>query len=300
MLHLSAFIVAIILSLPLASTPSQAQTHLGFEDIPLSLKAKGDFYLSQGKYKKSLDIYKKILQDGVDSNSIFRNMVRAWNAMKALDEAEKYLTAYRWAHEKSSAVNYALGYLYYLKNEDIKAEKQFNSAIELDSKNSWAWNNWAALLAKGKHFQQAVEKVKIAIRTNPEKMMFFLNLKKIYAQMGEVQRFEEEYHQALKEGQKDMSWGYGKTLARSMRQKSFLAYSKNDIAGAIAGFEKILGIYQNIGDTKGQVPALFSLGLLFEENGDAHKGQEFYRQVLAINPEHIQAKEKVKPLKEKE
>ena len=84
-------------------------------------------------------------------------------------------------------------------------------------------------------------------------------------------------------------------MSRSLRQKSFGEYAKGNIAGAITGFEKILNINQKIGNVKGQVPVLFSLGLLYEEGGDIQKSQEFFRQVLAINPDHIQAREKIKP-----
>ena len=114
--------------------------------------------------------------------------------------------------------------------------------------------------------------------------------------MGEGQRFEAEYNDSVKEGTKPLAWGYGKTLARSLRQKSFREYAKGNRAGAIAGFEKILNIYRQINDLKGQVPVLFSLGLLHEESGNVQKGQEFFRQVLSINPDHIQAQEKVQPI----
>ena len=114
--------------------------------------------------------------------------------------------------------------------------------------------------------------------------------------MNEGQRFEAEYNDAVKKGTGPLAWGYGKTLARSLRQKSFREYSKGNNAGAIAGFEKILNIYRQIHDVKGQVPVLFSLGLLYEESGNIQKGQEFFRQVLSINPDHIQAREKVQSI----
>ena len=55
-----------------------------------------------------------------------------------------------------------------------------------------------------------------------------------------------------------------------------------------------LKIYQEIEDIKGQVPALFSLGLLQEEKGNTQKAQEYFSQVLAINPNHIQARDMIK------
>ena len=252
-----AIVCFLLIFLMLGPSSIHAQSHPGMDGFQLPPKARGDFYFSQGKFKESLKIYKSILQDGADSGPIFRSMVKAWNAIGALDEAKKYLSEYRQSHENSSTVWYALGYLHYLKDDDLKAEELLKRATELDTDNGLAWNNWAASLAKGEHFQEAVEKVRTAIRTNPKELMFFLNLKKIYEAMGEGQRFEAEYNDLVKEGTEALVWGYGKTLARSLRQKSFREYAKGNTTGAIAGFEKILDIYRQINDVKGQVPALF-------------------------------------------
>lgn len=271
---------------------SEALPYPDKDGFQLSEKARADFYFSQGKFKEAIEIYKSVLQGETSPGYIFRSMVKAWDAMGARDEAENFLNKYRLSHEKSSAVWYALGYLNYIKGEDQKAEELFMQSTELDSENGLAWNNWAAVLVNGKRFQEALEKVRIAIRANPKELMFFFNLKKIFAEMGEAQRFEEEYRAVLKEGGGEL-WGYGKVLARSLRQKAFSDYNKGDLAKTIATFEKILNIYQQIDDINGQVPALFSLGLLHEENGEAQKGQEFFMRVLSINPNHIQAREKV-------
>ena len=174
-----AIVCFLLILLMLGPSSIHAQSHPGMDGFQLPPKARGDFYFSQGKFKESLKIYKSILQDGADSGPIFRSMVKAWNAIGALDEAKKYLSEYRQSHETSSTVWYALGYLHYLKDEDLVAEELFKRATELDSNNGLAWNNWAASLAKGKHFQEAVKKVRTAMLTNPKELMFFFNLKKI-------------------------------------------------------------------------------------------------------------------------
>jgi len=276
------------------SSTSIAQPHSTKGDFQLPPVAKGDFYFSQGKFNESLEVYKSILNDKVDPGRIFRKMVKAWDAIEALDEAKNFLEEYRQSHESSSAVWYALGYVHYLKGEDKIAEELFRRSTELDPNNGLAWNNWAATLSNEKRFQEAEKKVRIAIRSNPKELMYFINLKKIYEELGEGQRFEEEFNLGLKNNDDPFVWSYGKVLARSIRQKSFGDYAKENIAGAIAGFEKILKINQQIGDVKGQVPALFSLGLLNEESGNIEKGHEYFRQVLEMNPSHIQAREKIK------
>ncbi len=284
---------SVFLMLVLGPVNTEAQLHPDADSFQLPAKAKADIYIAQGKFKEALEIYKSVLEGETERGYIFRNMVKAWSAIEALDEAENFLNEYRQSHEKSSAVWYALGFLYYTKNEDSKAVELFKRATELDPQNGLAWNNWAAALVNGKHFQDALVKARTAIRSNPKELMFFFNLKKIFEKMGEEQRFEEEYKDSLKEGV--ASWGYGKVLARSLRQNAFTDYDKGNLAGAIVGFEKMLKIYQQIDDVNGQVPALFSLGLLQEESGNVQKGQEFFRQVLSINPNHIQAREKIRP-----
>jgi tetratricopeptide (TPR) repeat protein len=285
------FCFSVFLILMLGPVNTEAQLHPDPDDF--QLHAKADVYFAQGKFKEALKIYKSVLEDETEPGYIFRNMVKAWDAMGALDQAENFLNGYRQSHETSSAVWYALGYLQYIKGKDSKAAELFKRAIELDPQNGLAWNNWAASLVNGKHFQEALEKVRTAIRSNPKELMFFFNLKKIFEQMGEEQRFEEEYENSLKEGIKP--WGYGKVLARSLRQKAFGDYDKGDLDGAIASFEKMLKIYQQIDDVNGEVPALFSLGILYEESGNVQKGQEFFKRVLSINPNHIQAREKIGP-----
>ncbi len=286
----SFIICFFVLSLAFGSVNTTAQTHPDVSGVPP--QARGDYYFSQGKFKQALENYKQIMEGGADSSTIFRNMIKAWNATGALDEAEIYLKAYLQSHENSSAVWYALGYLYYLRDDNAKAEESFKRATELDPANGLAWNNWGAVLAQGKHFSEAVEKVHTAIGTHPRELMFFFNLQKIYTAMGEGQRFEAEYNDLVaKEGS---AWGYGKTLARSIRQQAFSEYGEGN--KAIAGFEKILSIYRQIDDVMGQVPTLFALGLLYEESGDTLKSQDFFKQVLAINPDHIQAREKIKAI----
>ena len=112
--------------------------------------------------------------------------------------------------------------------------------------------------------------------------------------MGEPVRFRDEYKGLLKKDSKELAWAYGKTLVRVIRQKAFRSYSKGDLDNAILGFEDMLNIYQEIGDIKGQVPALFSLGLLQKEKGNAQKAQDYFSRVLAINPNHIQARDMIK------
>ena len=284
----------LIFSFIINSSPLLAQVHPGYENFKFSPKDEAELLFARGLYKESIKKYKEILRTEKEKSYIFRMMLKNWQAMNDLAGAEQFLKEY--SKSDSTHFWYAVGYLNYLKADFPKAEKAFKQAIDLGPKNGLAWNNLGAIFAERKQYTLAVEKVKKAININPKEPMFVSNLNKIYKEMGEPNRFKSEYENLLRQNFKQLAWVYGKVLVRVIRQSAFGFYSKGELDRAIIGFEEILKIYQEIDDTKGQVPAYFSLGLLHEEKGNAEKAQEYFRRVLDINPSHIQAREKIKPL----
>jgi tetratricopeptide (TPR) repeat protein len=221
-------------------------------------------------------------------------MLKAWKALEGLSDAEQYLQNYQASNGDSTHIWYAFGYLNYLNTDYEEAEKNFEKALKINPANGFALNNLGAIFSEKKQYVLAIERVKSAIQADPKESMFFSNLYKIYQEMGRPDRFESEYMNTQQ--QNSEKWGYGKVLTRVIRQRAFGFYSKGDLDNAILGFEDMLKIYEEIGDVNGQVPALFSLGLLNEEKGDVKKAQNYFTQVLAINPNHIQARGKIKPL----
>lgn len=273
-------------------SPVFAQVHPGYEKFNLSAKDEAEVFFARGLYKESIDKFKEVLKSEGETSYIFRTMLKAWKAMDDLRGAEQFLSNYLTS--ASTHAWYAFGYLNYLKEDYPNSVKAFKKAVKLDPENGLAWNNWGAILSEKKEYALAVEKVKKAIEANPKETIFVWNLNKIYKEMGEPDRFANEYRNLLQQNSKQLAWGYGKVLVRVIRQRAFGSYSKGELDNAILGFEEMLKIYQEIEDVKGQVPAFFSLGLLHEEKGNAQKAQEYFARVLEINPNHIQAREKIK------
>lgn len=269
-----------------------AQVHPGLENFNFSLKNEAEVLFARGQYKESIEKYKEVLKSEGETSYIFRTMLKAWKAMDDLNSAEKFLNNYQTS--TSTHVWYAFGYLNYLREDYPNAEKSFEQAIKMDSKNGLAWNNWGAILSEKEEYTLAVKKVQRAIDVNPRETIFVRNLNAIYKKMGDLDRFENEYKKLLERKSKQRALTYGKVLARVIRQKAFGFYSKGELDNTILGFEEMLKIYQEIDDIKGQVPVFFSLGLLHEERGNIKKAQEYFTRVLSINPNHIQAKDKLK------
>jgi tetratricopeptide (TPR) repeat protein len=274
--------------------PLIAQTHPGYENFKFSDKDEAQILFARQRYKESIEKFKEVLKLEEDTSSAFRIMLKAWKAIEGLSDAEQFLQNYQASNGDSTHISYAFGYLNYLKADYDEAEKNFEKALQINPANGLALNNLGAIFSEKKQYVLAIEKVKSAIQVDPKEPMFFSNLLKIYQEMGKPDRFANEYKNTQQ--QNPQKWGYGKTLARIIRQRAFGSYSKGDLDNAILGFEDMLKIYQEIGDVNGQVPALFSLGLLNEEKGEVKKAQNYFTQVLAINPNHIQARSKIRPL----
>ena len=286
------FFFLLFFSISFQPSNSFAQVHPGLENFNFSIKNEAEVLFARGQYKESIEKYKEVLKSEGETSYIFRTMLKAWKAMDDLNSAEKFLNNYQTS--TSTHVWYAFGYLNYLKEDYPNAEKSFEQAIKMDSKNGLAWNNWGAILSEKEEYTLAVKKVQRAIDVNPRETIFVRNLNAIYKKMGDLDRFEKEYKKLLQRKSKQRALTYGKVLARVIRQKAFGFYSKGELDNTIIGFEEMLKIYQEIDDIKGQVPVFFSLGLLHEERGNVKKAQEYFTRVLSINPNHIQAKDKLK------
>ena len=112
--------------------------------------------------------------------------------------------------------------------------------------------------------------------------------------MGNPDQIIADYNFYLKgEDNSDLIRGYGMAVGRRMRQASFKLYSEGHLDKATLKWKEIEKIYKKIDYKSGLVPVYFSLGLLYEEKGDLNNAQGYFKQVLMLNPLHIQAKERL-------
>lgn len=275
-----------------ASPFAQESPHPG--NFNLTPRQRAETFLYRKEYEKAVEAFQTLLEKGGGESPVFRGLVRAYRGSGRLQEAEKFLKEYLRVHPASSPAHYGLGYSFYLMENDSAAMEQFDEALRLDPKNALAWNNRGASLARTKSYTFAVKSVKEAIRLEPSNPMYYKNLLAIYQKMGEPGLFFAEFREYVKGGSRLLAQGYGKTLAVTLRQEAFGLYAKGKLDASIAKFSEMVKIYREIEYTQGLVPGYFGLGILFEEKGDQEKAQDYFRKVLSINPNHIQAREKVK------
>jgi len=289
------FIIAwffLFLQIPALTLASSEPVHPGAPS--LSPQQQGEFLLLRKKYDQALQVFATLVEEGTEDSSVFRGLIRAYQGAGRFHEVESLIQTYLSAHPQSSAANYALGYYYYLVEKDPEAQEWLEAAVRLNPENALAWNNWGASLERTKSYTFAVEKVKRAIALNPHNLLYFNNLMSVYEGMGDLGLFFAEFNEYVENGPRVMAQGYGKAIAIKLRQEAFRLYSQEQIDGAINKFSEIVEIYQKIEHREGLVPIYFGLAVLYEEKGDMETARKYFQEVLAINPDHIQARERLK------
>jgi len=296
----SSLCLILAVSLFLAVYPFlSAQTPEHLERFEISPLRQGEFLLFSKKPAEALKIFTNLWQQEPDNSYAVRGMVRSFQALNQLPEAASILQQTRARDSRSSAAGYGLGYVLYLQNRFEESKKVLNEAVQTNPDNALAFNNLAVVLAELKQYDEALRRVKSAIDIVPDELMFYRNLQMIYVQSGNPGQFEKEYRRFLSEGPPAKAMKYGLVLAQRLRQTSFRLYVDGKIDEALSTIVDMLAVYREIKHKSGIVAGLFSLAVLYEEQGDTGRALEKYREVLKINPQHIQARDKMRQLKHK-
>lgn len=278
--------------LPLSG--AQSPEHL--QSFNISPLQKGEVFLLGKKPGEALKVFKDLWQQEPQNSYAVRGMVRSYQALEKLPEAVSFLTGYLEKHSQSSSAAYGLGYAFYLQEKFEESRRALDKSLSFDRGNALALNNLAAVLVELKEYANALKRVKEAIKIAPKELMFYRNLQMIYADSGKPGKFEEEYRHLLAEGFPAQAKRYGPVLAQQLRQKSFKLYADGEIDETIKTMTDMLKLYREINHESGVVAGLFSLAVLYEEQGKTELALEKYREVLKINPQHIQAREKLRSL----
>jgi tetratricopeptide (TPR) repeat protein len=277
-------------------SPSEAQSPEHLQSFNISPLQKGEFFLLGKKPGEALKVFQELWQKEPQNSYAVRGIVRSHQALKKLPEAISLLDEYSEKHSQSSSATYGVGYAFYLQGKFGESKKVLNEALSFDRQNALAVNTLAAVLVELKEYASALTRVKEAIKIDPNELMFYRNLKMIYVSSGNSDKFEEEYRQLLREGFSAQAKGYGLVLAQQLRQKSFKLYVDGEIDKTIKAMAEMLDIYREINHESGIVVGLFSLAVLYEEQGKIELALEKYQKVLKINPQHIQARENSRSL----
>ncbi len=294
--HLKASILFFTLLIFFFSVGAFAQQET--QEFALPPMQMGETLLKMGQYDGANAIYSKLFETGAENPYIVRGLVKSHAGLKTLNTAVTTLESYLKKNPDSSAALYGLGLASYMNKEVEKAEEYLNKAIEQDSRNSPAYNTIAVLFFDKKEYSKALVQLQKAIKMNPGDLLIYRNLWRTYQALGQSETFLKEFEQAKAENSQANILGYGRAYAAHLRQEGFKAYEAGQIDKTINQMTRMLEVYREIGHVSGEVSSLFSLALLEEEKGKKEAAIGHYRALLKINPDHIQAREKIQELEQ--
>ena len=248
------------------------------------------------QYAPAASIFLKLFETEAEDPYVVRGLIKAHAGMGKLTEAEARLAAYLEQHPDSSAALYGKGLILMIQQEPQQAESWLKRALEKDARNSPAHNTLAVLYFDRKDYENAVQHLHQAADLTPGDLLIYRNLWRTYQAMGQTETFLEEFEAAKRAGAREKMLGYGRAYAGVVRQEAFGAYQRGDRKQAIEKMKHLLRIYREIDHPPGIVSALFSLGLLSEEEKKPEKARKYYREILEISPDHIQARERLENL----
>jgi len=278
------------------AVPVQAQ-HESME-FALPPHQMGETLLNMRQYQPAASIFLKLFETEAENPYVVRGLVKAYAGMRKLSEARTQLESYLEKHPDSSSALYGLGLALTIQQEVKEAELRLHQALEKDPKNSPAHNTLAVLLYDRKEYPAAVGHLRQAADLTPGDLLIYRNLWRTYREMNQTDVFLQEFEAAKKNGPREKALGYGRAYAGEIRQQAFTLYQKGDRPGTIEKMKAMLGVYQQIDHAPGLVSGLFSLGLLVEEENRPKEALEYYRKVLEISPNHIQAQERLQELQQ--
>ncbi len=268
-----------------------AQPHQN--SMPLDAQGRAEMLAMQGRFEDAVKAYMKLVEQPNASSALVRGLVKASAGAGNLKATRAFLETR--LHSSPSPVLFGIGLAFYYEGDFDAAEDRLRRSIRENSNNSLALNALGATLARKGLFDEGEALVRKAMELEPSEILYYNNLQSLLNERGQGERFSQEYQELLLNGRKEKAALYGRALARSLRQEGFGRYEAGDMNGTIEAFLKIARINEDIENVPGRVQALFSLGVLYEEKGDAEKAKFYFDEVLSINPDHIQAREKNMP-----
>ena len=130
---------------------------------------------NQKKYKKIVNICKKLKADLFEDIEISKLLITSEIYLKNYSIAERYLQIIL-KKNNTAELNYLLGNILKLQQKNVEAIEAFKKAIELDKDFSEAYNNLANVQKKIKNYKEAKKNYEKSIEINKNNIVIFFIL----------------------------------------------------------------------------------------------------------------------------
>jgi tetratricopeptide (TPR) repeat protein len=165
---------------------------------------------------------------------------------------------------------FRLGWLYQNQGDIQQTLANYNKAIELDPKNSLAYNNRGLVYDKQGDYQQAISDYSQAIELAPTNFAAFTNRGVVYYRQGNYQQAIADYNQALELNPQNATAYYNRGLTYA---------AQDNLQQAITDYTKALELTPQDGDI------YYNRAEAYANQGDYEQAIRDYTKVLELEPQ---------------
>ncbi|MBI5020542.1 MAG: tetratricopeptide repeat protein [Ignavibacteriales bacterium] len=157
-------------------------------DKALEINREAVSNAEKGKYKRAIQLFQQVLEVLPNHIEARRNLGMAHMEIGQYDEAKNYLIDVLRIEPKDTWSYLLLGNIYSKHEHDLKtAEKFYLKTYELNPKDSYMLNNYAALLLELEKFNEAENLFTEALSINPKYPNSYYGLALSYSSQGRIE-----------------------------------------------------------------------------------------------------------------
>lgn len=123
-------------------------------------------YFDRGEFDKAISIYEEILQKAPNNYTVYQKIVESYQQLKQYDKSEKIIFE-RLNQSKNPTLNIELGFNFQLQKNTLKANEQYNLAIEQVALQSNYAYSVAAAFEKKSLIDWAIKSYEVGVLGNP-------------------------------------------------------------------------------------------------------------------------------------
>lgn len=236
---------------------------------PDFIYAKGSIFSQLKMHQKSIDEYRKLIDNWDDPAEIFINLAVEHQSLNEFEIAVDYLKKALATEPDNQSILYELGYCYEMLNQTQNAITFFNQFISEYPYSDTAWFNLAIAYSNLGLFEKSIEAYDYVIAINPELISAYFNKANALVEIERFQDAIDVFRELLIIDESDAMIYYyiGECYEKMFEWNS-----------AIDNYNQAIAIDELIAE------AWVGLGVVYEELNKPMQAMAFYEKAVELEP----------------
>ncbi|MEG4799126.1 tetratricopeptide repeat protein [Microcoleus sp. ARI1-B5] len=259
-------------------------------------------YIQEGKLEEAIAVYQQVIAIQPENLDAYLNLGDLLSKLEKYEEAKAIYQQVIALHPERVEAYLNLGHLLSKLGKYEEAKAVYQQVIALQPERVEAYLNLGHLLSYGEKSEEAIAAYKGAIAVQPDKIEAYLSLAHLLSQIGLFEEAIATWKQAIAR-QPDLAASLGERMKTEGHPEIAIAFYQQAIAvapenvDACMGVGEILNLQGNMEEelswylkAGAKQPDLgLNLGSLLQAQGKQEAAIAIYQQVIALQPENIEA-----------